>query len=368
MLNPVSPLFFSIALTTSASFIPLPASIHLTKPGLAVGNVSLNADVPDPRFSITPIFEVPLLPTDPCLMNFLYFMSEIAYGDFTQRQPPKTYRVPGYDEVEIVTGTAMTARFLIWGAWLAMEYMINNSLFRNALWTLRWQQTILGTIKIQASTPRLSLPGSSNVQRFGTPSTENGTTNPGATISDPNIISNNSFDARFVVSIDSFADGKPLTKYEGFMICYTGLLYCAQQPTTQPIRSFDTRSPIGDVSLHMYPFGPGLTYAYIIRTLTHIPLYLLRDPLGFREVNFELVLDGAVCARGAITKGRVWERQGGKLLHELWEWRAVAEYVRQRLARCWASVRSRFSVVLLGKMHMPCTGALPRSEAWMEFK
>ena len=231
-------------------------------------------------------------------------MSQIAYGDFTQRHPPKTYRIPSYDEVEILTGAAMTARFLIWGIWLAIEYMINNNRFNDVLWTLRWEETILGTIKIQASAPRLSLPGSSHIQRHSTESPWNGTAEPRATISDSNI-ANNSLDARFEVTIHSFADGKALTKYEIFMVCYTGLLHCAQKPTAVPMQSFGNRSPIGDVSLHVYQYGPSIAYAYIIRTLSHIPLYLFRDARGFREINFDLELDKVLCARGAITKGRV---------------------------------------------------------------
>lgn len=304
MLAPISPLFLSIALITSAGVISPPGSIRLTDPGLASGNVSLNADVPDPRFSISPRFDVPLLPIDPCLMNVLYFMSEIAYGDFTQRHQPKTYRIPSYDEVEIVTGTAMTARFLIWGAWLAMEYMMNGNRFHSVLWTLRWEETILGTIKIQASLPRLSLPGSSEAQRSGVPCLENGTANPVATISDPHV-SNNSLGARFTLLIDSFADGKALTKNELFMMCYTGLLHCAQQPTAALMQSFDSKSPVGDMSLHMFRAGPSLAYSYIIRSLSHIPLYLLHNPRGFREINFDLTLDEVLCARGAITKGRM---------------------------------------------------------------
>lgn len=55
----------------------------------------------------------------------------------------------------------------------------------------------------------------------------------------------------------------------------------------------------------MFQYGPSLEYAYVVRTLSHIPRYLLRDRGGLREVNFDLLLDGVVCARGAITKGRV---------------------------------------------------------------
>lgn len=301
--NSISPLFLSIALSTSASVIPLPPSIHVTDPGLAAGNISLNTDGPDPRFSITHRFDTPLLPIDPCLMSVLYFMSEIAYGDFTQRHPPKTYRVPGYDEVEIVTNTAMAARFLIWGIWLAMEYMMNNNIFRNVLFTLRWEETILGTINIQASAPRLSLPGSSNIQRLGVPSTGNGTATPRADVNDTSI-SNNSLDAQCEVFIHSYPDCKTLTKYEVFMACYSGLLYCAWKPTTAPMRDFGYISPIGDVSLYLFQYGPSLAYAYITRSLSHIPRYLLEDPLGFREISFDVKLDEVLCARGAITKGR----------------------------------------------------------------
>ncbi len=303
MLNPTA-VFLSIALSTSASVIPLPAFIHLIDPVLASGNVSLTADPPDPRFSIDARFGTPPLSIDSCLVNVLYFMSQIAYGDFTQRHPPKTYRVPSYDEVEILTGTAMTARFLIWGVWLAIEYMMNHNRFNDVLWTLRWEETILGTIKIQASTARLSLPGSSDIQRYSIESLGTSTAEPGATISDPTV-ANNSLDARFAVAINSFADGKALTKYEIFMVCYTGLLHCAQKPTAVPMQAFGNRSPIGGVSLHVYPYGPSLAYAYIIRTLSHIPLFLLQDPRGFREVNFDLQLDEVLCAKGAITKGRV---------------------------------------------------------------
>ena len=230
-------------------------------------------------------------------------MTEIAYGDFTQRHEPKTYRVPGYDEVEIVTGTAMTARFLFWGAWLAMEYMMNNNRFHDVLWTLRWEETVLGTIKIQTSAPHLSLPDSNNIQGFRVPSTGNGTADPKATISDTNI-SKDSLHTQFELFIYFFPDGKTLTKYEIFMVCYTGLLYCARKPTTASLQDFGDTSPIGDVSLHLFQYGPSLAYAYIIRTLSQIPRYLLEHPLGFREIHFELKFGGVLSARGAITKGR----------------------------------------------------------------
>ena len=302
--NPTLSLFLCIILSTSASVIPLPPSIHIVDTGLAAGNVSLNTDGPDSRFSITPRFGSQLLPTDPCLMNALYFLSELGYGDFTQRYPPTTYRVPSYDGVEIVTMTTMTARFLIWGIWMALEYMMNNNIFRNGLWTLRWEETILGTINMQASAPRLSLSGSSNNQRLGVVSTDNSTRDSRATIRDTKY-SNNSLAASFNLSIYTFPDGKTLTKYEVFMACYTGLLVCARKPTTAPMQSFGMRSPIGGVSIYLLKDGPNLEYAYIIRTLTHIPRYLLEDPLGFQEINFNLELDDVVCARGAITKGRV---------------------------------------------------------------
>ena len=304
MLNPTLLLSLSITLTMCASVVPPPSSVHLSDPGLATGNVSLNEDVPDPRFNVSSRFDTPLLPIDPCLINVLYFMTEIPYGDFTQRHQPKTYSVPGYDEVEIVTGTAMTARFLFWGAWLAIEYMMNNIRFHDGLWTLRWEQTILGTIKIQTSAHQLSLPGSNNIHGFRVPSTGNGTADPKATISYTNI-SKDSLSAHFEVFIYSFPDGKPLTKYEIFMVCYTGLLYCARKPTTAALQDFGDTSPIGDVSLHLFQYGPSIAYAYIIRTSSHIPRFLLVDPLGFREISFELKLANVLCARGAITKGRV---------------------------------------------------------------
>ena len=55
----------------------------------------------------------------------------------------------------------------------------------------------------------------------------------------------------------------------------------------------------------MFKYGPSLEYGYVIRTLSHIPRYLLRDRGELTEVNFDLVLDGGGCARGAISKGRV---------------------------------------------------------------
>ena len=301
---PIPLLFLSIALSTSASVILLPPSIHVTDPGLATGNVSLKADVPDPRFSVSPIFDGSLLPIDPCLINVLYFMSEIAYGDFTQRRPPKTYRVPDYNEVEILTGTTMTAGVLIWGIWLAMEYMMSNSRFQNVLWTLRFKETVLGTIKIRASVPHPTIPGSSNIQRVGMTSIRHDTANSEAIVSDPNTLKD-SVDAELSLIINSFADGKTLTKFEVYMICYTGLSHCAQKPTTARMQSFDSRSPIGDVTLHLYQYGPSLAYSYIIQALTHIPLYLLQDPRGLREINFDMELDQVRCARGAITKGRM---------------------------------------------------------------
>ncbi|CAF9932642.1 hypothetical protein IMSHALPRED_008950 [Imshaugia aleurites] len=239
-------------------------------------------------------------------MSVLYFMSEIAYGDFTQWHPPKTYRVPGYDEVEITTGAATTARFLIWGIWLAMEFMISNSRFHDVTWTLRWKDRILGTISIQTSAPPPTLPPPiTNIHPSPLPSPANNPPTPNTTPLSAPHTPNTSLNTSFSVTISSFADSKPLTHSELFMACYTGLLHCAQQPTTALMQSFGNRSPIGGVSLHLFRYGPSLSYAYIIRALSHIPRYLLQDPRGFREVNFDLWLDGVLCARGAVTKGRV---------------------------------------------------------------
>lgn len=259
--NLLAPLFLGAALTTLASVTPLPASIHPTDPSLSVTNVSLNADVPDPRFSVSHLFGPPLLPIVPCLMNVLYFMSEIAYGDFTQRHQPKTYRVPDYDEVEISTEVATCARFLIWGVWLAMEYMIANNRFQDVVWTLSWERTIVGTIRIQPSAPRTSLPSNNNSSNYnythllGISSIIADNTASRAEppiLTKPNISNQSLLDSQLVVEIESFTDSKPLTKYEVFMICYTGLLYCAQMPTEVTMQSFNTKSPIDDVSLHLY--------------------------------------------------------------------------------------------------------------------
>lgn len=76
------------------------------------------------------------------------------------------------------------------------------------------------------------------------------------------------------------------------------------------MQSFNTKSPIDDVSLHLFKYGPGLAYGLIIRALSHIPLYLIKDPRGFREVNFEMALDGVLSAKGAITKERFYGPRG----------------------------------------------------------
>ena len=304
MLSRISLILLSLALTASAGVLPLSASIHLTHPGFAAGNISLNADVPDPRFSIDPSFDSSLLPINACLTNVLNFMGVIAYGGFTERHPPKTYRSTGYEQVEIVTETDMTARYLIWGIWLAAQYMIENNRFSTVTWTLRWEKVILGTIKIQATAPHLSLPDSINVQPLDMSPLENGTSTLVAAITDPNI-PDESLDMRFGVTINSFLDGKPLTKVQVFMVCYTGLLHCAQKPATATMREIGLKSPIDDVSLNVYPRGPSLAYSYIIRTLANMPAFLFQDPLGFREVNFDMELDGQSRARGAITQGRI---------------------------------------------------------------
>lgn len=248
-------------------------------------------------------------------MTVLNFMSEIAYGDFARRLPPKKYHYPGYDEVEILTWRTVSARYLLWGVWLAAEYMMNHHRFQAVLLGLRWEETVLGTIKIQPAPSRPRLPGrSSNVQRLSSAPPSNGSLEANPRVVNTNntsapdlpISTDGSLDAQFEVSIDSLGDGKSLTRYEVFMLCYTALLHCAQTATTEPIQSFGIRSPIGDdVALEMFRHGPSLAYTYVIQALSYIPGSLLQDPLGFREIVFDLDLDGALCARGAITKGRV---------------------------------------------------------------
>ena len=53
----------------------------------------------------------------------------------------------------------------------------------------------------------------------------------------------------------------------------------------------------------------GLEYGYVTRTLSYISLYRFRCPRGFREVGFDLTIDGVWGAEWAVWKRR-WDGGG----------------------------------------------------------
>lgn len=68
----------------------------------AVGNI-------DPRFSLTYQSDNPLLSTTPCLMNAVFAMQQLSLGNFTDHTGPRTYALPDYPTVSVVTEGTITS-------------------------------------------------------------------------------------------------------------------------------------------------------------------------------------------------------------------------------------------------------------------
>lgn len=274
-----------------------------------VGNI-------DPRFSLTFQFDGPTFLTTPCLMNAVYAMQKLAFGNFTDQVEPLTYALPDFSTVSVVTEATTTSdtierRFLIWGIWKGIFYMMDNYQFQNALFTLHWDGAAVGYVIFANSAERLGSQWS-NVTHVSRRSRVR-SLSYASTGALPHKFSNMDLtlyadDHQLEVSLA--LTGQTLTIFELFITVLSGLAYVAEIPDSQRVENFslsparyDVTLSIADESEQLPVNAPVLEARWIIMALGLIPRYMV-ERSDFREVVLEMEVDGQPVGQGYIERGR----------------------------------------------------------------
>ncbi len=310
MFQPILLILFGSTVIHATNVPPPPISLGVTDSLLASRNATLDLDRPDYRFHVTPLIGSELIPHTPTLMSILYFMAELSSKDHNDFVAPNLWNAPGASEVTIVTRGTIQAKYLLWGVFAGIEYMIKYSRFHEVLLRLRWESMIVGEIWLvpSKSIPNLAVNTSTQTleQRSNTPRAEHNGTSIEEVLADPHVANEtNALDPDISIGIESLPGGGPLTRFDVFLVCYAALLHMSLAKPDSQLEDFVSTSPLKDVFLYMYKWGPGVEVHRAIQLMVFLPRSMLKSPLGFREVTFNLRVNGRSVLEGTLKKGTV---------------------------------------------------------------
>ena len=259
-------------------------------------------EIPSSRFKTELVFDAPLLPIKPTLAGILHFMSIIARSDLDKVLEPRTYSTPPYPEVVITTHSTSTARFLIWGAYLAAADMIKYTRFNDVVINLFWDKVVVGQISILVDTrmgllstthnntggvvtdgrelnleeidngttrthmESLNLPLAGNVTRTAATiknASAVSSSKVGRTVSDNQSTSPTQIPpdapltSRFAIDFDRVPHASKLPRNDVFLAFYAAMLDIAKYPAGNQLGYFNNNSPTAHMRVNMYEAGVG---------------------------------------------------------------------------------------------------------------
>ncbi|KAL6713660.1 hypothetical protein ACLMJK_009125 [Lecanora helva] len=311
MLGSISVLLLSSTAFHAVGALPQAStSTNTTNAYLAIDSEVLGNDMPDPRFSVDTTFEPDFLPPIPTLMSVLVFMGEMAYTDFNARVPARTWIAPGYPDIEISTIGPIKAKYLVFGVYAGIEYMIKYNRFHEVMFTMRWNKQMVG--RIWMTLPGFAVPGLPANGTFSGNSTEQTDaflTIPGnATSIDAELPiqdsrnSTNFLGIGLKLEIDTIAPGRKLNRNFVFLACYEALAKIAPSPQSAQMADFVVSSSLGGISMHFIHWGPGIKNYRVIQVLSFIPKTMIVSPPGFREVNVSVFEEDIMVLEISIKK------------------------------------------------------------------
>lgn len=278
-----------------------------------------------PRFAMQPLYEAVDLDEDHCLVATVQFMGLLGSARSDEPFPTKTYFDDRFPNVEIAnhsprTGGTIEARFLVWGLYLGVKDMIVTDRFKNVQFVLRWEGQIVGiiTIRNQAG-PRSLLSGGTNstadMQRRSSSSSSSQLHNLSASesldgtsfnLSMPNTLS--ALDTHVTIRTE-FLD-KLLPKTSIIITLMEGILAVASQlprarvldPVhAEPAFPYDaTLEVLPVLTMHGEEY---LTFGIVALAIRQIPAALLLQKGEWVEVEFRVLVEGTLVARGDLLQG-----------------------------------------------------------------
>ncbi len=275
---------------------------------LASNNITLTSGRPDARFHVSPSIGPELLPINPTLVNILHFMAELACKDHNESVAADTWSTPDASEVTIVTQEAIQTKYLLWGIFEGIEYMIKNKRFHEVFLTLRWESEKVGEIWLMPSELAVNLALNTSAQSL-TQQSDNSRTRSNSTgvrkmLPDSQVVNEvNALAMDISVGISTLPGGGPLTRFDVFLVCYAAMIHLSLAKPETRMEDTVSKSPLSSVVIHMFRWGPGAKVYQAIQLMIYLPRAMLDSPQGFREITFNLRVDGRTVIQGTINKG-----------------------------------------------------------------
>lgn len=268
----------------------------------------------DPRFTTDYQQGQDMLSATSCLMNAVNAMMELALENFTEPIRPRNYVDPAYPEVLIVAvalapAQSIEVRYLLWGIWEGIRWMINHQSFRDLVIRTYWDGMLMCHIWIKGAWRPLSIAGNNNTLGLTAWSekvlTHNGTveSTQGLRMID---VRNPLNDQHLTISVTLI--GEPLGITEVFIAIFAALEYMGHFPSTDEVAGFhispdDEDTMVGIIENTRAPAvrPPFLEYQWVILSVGQVPGYMLRQR-RFTEVVFEIAVDGVTLGEGFLSK------------------------------------------------------------------
>ena len=191
-------------------------------------------------------------------------MSIVASQDSNQELQPRSYSTPRYRDVRITSFKWTEARFLLWGVYSGVSYIVKYARFHDLRLDLYWENKLVGKMIIAARRVAGLVGGAARAPSNATGSEEDETTGPGSEVGNT-IIKDLAFNAStalslpagFRISFERVVGATRVDRNDLFMAFYTAFLHVAQYPPGSQMRAFEVKSPNGELSLHLHEHGIG---------------------------------------------------------------------------------------------------------------
>ena len=311
-------LFIQVVSLALPSFVfALPAQPILPLDSITTINDTLDAILGgdwDPRFTVHAMYQNVPLDEDQCLVEAVQVVAEwaqlppsapvveAAYGDHRLPDIGITALGPG-------DGRPIQVRFLTGGLYLGIQEMIESRTFKKALFAIRWDGHLVGSIHIGNPGPRLSLSGNNatnKVSQTSSPDTlalvaSQGLDHNSANLSVPDNVR---------IKLDKLSTGSPLPKYDTIMALMT-VVFTASSPTARdPIPHPGlqiTAPPPFEANFRVQPeretsARPYVTLRMVALISKQIPALLLLQLRQWAELKFEIEVDDVLVATCWLTK------------------------------------------------------------------
>lgn len=219
---------------------------------------------PDKGFKVSISIRDAFLPVDSALLNILYFMSIVASQDPNQELQPRSYSTPYYRDVRITSFNWTEARFLLWGVYYGVSYIVKNARFHDLRLDLYWEDKLVGKMNIAARRVAGLVGGAARAPLNVTGSEEDEPAGPGSEVGNATI-KDLAFNASttlpvaegFRIVFDRVAGATRVDRNDLFLAFCTAFLHVAQYPAGSQMRAFEVKSPNGKLSLHLHELGIG---------------------------------------------------------------------------------------------------------------